>query len=1082
MHRLLELARYGLSLAAVLLIPSWVGAQPRHSFMLGDTPNAVNPELSVPGHDRNDIFSTDLATLLAEKVSDRLTVALAALDPAAQVDAFSYGMDIGGLNDHSYFLFGIERTARGATKALPKSAMYCEPPDDAESDIVWVKDVRAVTRSPGTHLKAIEENKGSPVPGYFVGASKLLGLTGIVGFPNGTPPDVSNVEGFDFNPPSFATKSIYFSIDRVISMPGGDLRPADILLLGSSGTISVFRTLESMSLDVDDDIDALSLNTTGEGCPAGPIGWYSLTRTSPSVALGGEFSAADIFQFLLTVPQAPALGTQLHMTAESVGYGSFLTTSDADADIDSIAHIDPTSAYLINVFLAGDVFVESPATVSHGYVTATADGSGGAYQGTATTFSEIILEAGDYTGLSIRAEGVYGESLGLSLLRAPSPVPGVEDLVVTVAGGTASLSWTLPATPDYDLIEVSVDETVSTTLAGGATSANVQVRPGVSTIRVNGRLAGVQSEPAFVAADATPDPSLIGSLLPPESLASVLVGPDLELSWDNPISYESVEVTVDGATFATLTPPDPLDSVSLVGIPPGLYRVAVRGTVSLLGQPVETMATALEVAVMGPRAGDVLAMAPFPGTDPTAVAVDADHVYVVDASGNAVRYLKTDLAAPPTPVATPPVGFGFTGLATFGTDLLWVIQDQLWRTDLNGDHFLLGPLTFPGGTGAAGDATVDALGVLWVADGLNGRFTAHDIVSGLATGDLIEHPQGGGSVLGISFRADSNLFEVTHGDFNAGLTTHVSVVGDAALPAISLPLDPFGPDIRGVAWSESGSTEAKALYLVSGNGQLIEVAAVDPVPDFSLRDCHAASFGVFEQPAPAATPIPDNDVVQLQALFQGTGEQVGDLDVTLELTHESPADLQIDLLSPAGTTITLAFQPGGDYDSQQMTYRLDRRVDDPAGSGFNDGFGTREPAGPGLLADFDGEPVDGDWFLNVADGQPLGVGTLERWQISVCGQGLLPEPRFLRGDCSSDGALDVSDPIALIGFLFSGAPGPACGDSCDGNDDGQLNIGDVVFLLSHLFNGGPAPGAPGLLCGEDPTPDGLSCPVIEACP
>ncbi|MFQ5653560.1 MAG: hypothetical protein ACE5GW_02370, partial [Planctomycetota bacterium] len=96
-----------------------------------------------------------------------------------------------------------------------------------------------------------------------------------------------------------------------------------------------------------------------------------------------------------------------------------------------------------------------------------------------------------------------------------------------------------------------------------------------------------------------------------------------------------------------------------------------------------------------------------------------------------------------------------------------------------------------------------------------------------------------------------------------------------------------------------------------------------------------------------------------------------------------------------------------------------------------------------------------------------------------------PAP-FLRGDCNSDGSVDIADAIHFLGFLFPpsviDANGISCRDGCDTNDSGSLDVADAVFLLSHLFAGSGPPPTPYPLCGTDPTSDGLGCAVYNACP
>ncbi len=99
--------------------------------------------------------------------------------------------------------------------------------------------------------------------------------------------------------------------------------------------------------------------------------------------------------------------------------------------------------------------------------------------------------------------------------------------------------------------------------------------------------------------------------------------------------------------------------------------------------------------------------------------------------------------------------------------------------------------------------------------------------------------------------------------------------------------------------------------------------------------------------------------------------------------------------------------------------------------------------------------------------------------------------RFVRGDANSDGAINLTDGVVPLLYLFSGGAEPACMDSADANDTGNVEITDAIILFSWLFTGGVAPqppsptspGYPGSDCGEDRTDDALGCarrsPVCE---
>jgi hypothetical protein len=83
-------------------------------------------------------------------------------------------------------------------------------------------------------------------------------------------------------------------------------------------------------------------------------------------------------------------------------------------------------------------------------------------------------------------------------------------------------------------------------------------------------------------------------------------------------------------------------------------------------------------------------------------------------------------------------------------------------------------------------------------------------------------------------------------------------------------------------------------------------------------------------------------------------------------------------------------------------------------------------------------------------------------------------PVFIRGDANQNGAIDISDAVAILGSLFLDGDEPRCFDAADINDDGRLDISDAVAGLAFLFLGGfsiPDPGP--TFCGQDLTVDEL---------
>ncbi len=83
---------------------------------------------------------------------------------------------------------------------------------------------------------------------------------------------------------------------------------------------------------------------------------------------------------------------------------------------------------------------------------------------------------------------------------------------------------------------------------------------------------------------------------------------------------------------------------------------------------------------------------------------------------------------------------------------------------------------------------------------------------------------------------------------------------------------------------------------------------------------------------------------------------------------------------------------------------------------------------------------------------------------------------FRRGDADENGALEITDAVLTLGFLFQGAPTSLdCPDAADADDSGALDLTDPIAVLNYLFLAGPAPPAPFPEPGPDPTGDPFDC-------
>ncbi|MCA8960687.1 MAG: dockerin type I repeat-containing protein, partial [Planctomycetes bacterium] len=127
------------------------------------------------------------------------------------------------------------------------------------------------------------------------------------------------------------------------------------------------------------------------------------------------------------------------------------------------------------------------------------------------------------------------------------------------------------------------------------------------------------------------------------------------------------------------------------------------------------------------------------------------------------------------------------------------------------------------------------------------------------------------------------------------------------------------------------------------------------------------------------------------------------------------------------------------------------------------------PGGIGTFSD-PGVPV-GPRTYTIAGRTATEESTPVACGITVTGGG----PTFVRGDASRDGAVDISDAVSILGYLFAMGPTPSCLDAADVDDSGDLNITDPIYLLSYLFTAGPQPPSPFPAPGGDPTGDSLDC-------
>jgi len=144
--------------------------------------------------------------------------------------------------------------------------------------------------------------------------------------------------------------------------------------------------------------------------------------------------------------------------------------------------------------------------------------------------------------------------------------------------------------------------------------------------------------------------------------------------------------------------------------------------------------------------------------------------------------------------------------------------------------------------------------------------------------------------------------------------------------------------------------------------------------------------------------------------------------------------------------------------------------------GFGGGLGrviTIDVAGDLAVEDFATFPIEegilSPTFLAVRPGSFLPGSGVDGGAILVAYSNfqtvsrlaeISPELHFVRGRVNDDAVVDISDAVALLGFLFLGDTEPQVIEAADINGDAELDISDSIYLLAYLFGGGPPPPPP----------------------
>lgn len=111
------------------------------------------------------------------------------------------------------------------------------------------------------------------------------------------------------------------------------------------------------------------------------------------------------------------------------------------------------------------------------------------------------------------------------------------------------------------------------------------------------------------------------------------------------------------------------------------------------------------------------------------------------------------------------------------------------------------------------------------------------------------------------------------------------------------------------------------------------------------------------------TVIPDDDETGIERTLTATSTgRIKEVEVTVEILHTYIGDLVVELISPAGASVTLHDRAGGQADNLFKTYAQ---------------------ATTPQLQSLRGEAIQGAWRLKVSDREAVDVGKLKRWALKI---------------------------------------------------------------------------------------------------
>ncbi|MEM7167189.1 MAG: hypothetical protein AAF581_17135, partial [Planctomycetota bacterium] len=477
--------------------------------------------------------------------------------------------------------------------------------------------------------------------------------------------------------------------------------------------------------------------------------------------------------------------------------------------------------------------------------------------------------------------------------------------------------------------------------------------------------------------------------LPVTGLTCTPTDQDVVLAWTNGEAYDSIEVTRDGVTLATLAGTDTTYTDVAAGTGVYQYRInAVAAGVPSGGIP-------CDAEILPPLAfeypngfGELLN--PFG---------DTLAVQIVEQSGGALsgapRLFYDD-------------GSGFT---------------QLALNPVGNEYFA----TFPP-----------------IACGTEVHLYLE--ADDLTTGVTVTDPEGAPSTFFVLTSATNLTDDFYDMETDNGWT--VGFPGDNATTGIwdrgdpegttAQPEDDHSPDPGTQCWVTGAAAGGSAGANDVDGGR---TTLLSPVFDTSMMIDPTISY--WRWYSNGAGQAPNSDTFRVQISTNGLAwlpvEVVGPAGPEVNGGWFFNEFRVADIVALTGTVqvrfIAEDVAPGGLIEAAIDDFLLfDFECDDDCNG---NGVGDDSDILAGTSSDCDGNGIPDECDITAGASDVDGNGVLDSCEGA----------EFVRGDCNNDGSTDLSDAIFHLSALFNAGDAPTCERACDNDDDGATNIGDPIVLL-----------------------------------